>query len=377
MNDWIAVLESLSDRRMACALVVLVQTKGSTPREVGAKMIVTSSECVGSIGGGAFEYGAIEQARQMLRTGGDEKPRRNLHTWHLGADVGQCCGGACTVYLETLPPCNHFWLKRLMQYRENEPCVLVTSLDEHDSPDSPGKMVITEHHREGSLGADQEAVVCQAHNLLKSPVTSETNQLMVLRKPGDQSPAYLLELYGLKNFRLVLFGAGHVGKAIIGVMSGVSCHITWVDARLDMFPAFVPANVDTVVTDNPDQIIDEAHPGTFFLVMTHSHPLDLELCGHVMKRRDFGYLGLIGSKTKRMRFEKRLMQMGLEQEEIRRLTCPIGLPEITGKDPGAIAISVAAQILQQWNRTGPISEKTRTIRPFIPQEDVSQYPKSL
>jgi xanthine dehydrogenase accessory factor len=367
----------MSDRRMACALVVLVQTTGSTPREVGAKMIVTESECFGSIGGGAFEYGAIKEVRQMLRAGGEQKPRRSLHTWHLGADVGQCCGGACIVYLETLPPCDHFWLQRLIQYRDNEPCVLITSLDGNDLPDSPGKMVVTEHHVEGSLRADQEMVVCHARNLLTSLVTSETNPHVVLRKPGEQSPAYLLELFGLKNFRLILFGAGHVGKAILRVMCGLSCLITWVDARPGMFPASVPPNVETVVTDKPEDIIDEAHPGTFFLVMTHSHPLDLELCEQVIKRRDFGYLGLIGSKTKRMRFEKRLVQMGLEQEEIRRLTCPIGLPEITGKDPGAIAISVAAQILQQWNTTGTISGNPRTLTPFITQEDAYQFPKIL
>jgi len=360
-SDWLSVLQSLSDRRLACTLVRLIQTKGSTPREVGARMIVTLSDCFGSIGGGALEYDAIENARRMLRTGGGQKPMRRLQTWHLGADVGQCCGGVCTLYLETLPLLTPFWLDCLIQCRDKEPCVLVTSMDENDSPDYHDKMVISEHHVEGSLPADQEAIVRLARTVLKTSVTSGKNTHVVFREPGDISPAYLLERYDPNNFRLMIFGAGHIGKAIIGVMSELPCHVTWVDARPGIFPASIPHNVEKVVSKMNDQIIAGAQPGTFFLVMTHSHPLDLELCEHVLRRQDFGYLGLIGSKTKRARFEKRLLQNGLGQDEVRRLTCPIGLPEITGKYPGAIAVSVAAQILQQRSSLEPTTGATSII----------------
>ncbi len=200
MNTWLAVLESMKDRRMACALVVLVQTTGSTPREVGAKMVVTAFDYFGSIGGGALEYEAIDQARQMLRAEGNQQPKRYLRTWHLGADVGQCCGGACTLYLEILPPVDHFWLNHLMKCRNNEPCVLITSLDSQNGSDRQGKMIVTTHHVEGSLGAGQESVLDHARNLLKLSVNSDMHPHVVLRKPGDQSPAYLLELYGLNPF---------------------------------------------------------------------------------------------------------------------------------------------------------------------------------
>lgn len=340
---------------MACVLVVLIQAKGSTPREAGATMVVTSSESFGSIGGGAFEYGAIEEARQMLRTGGDQKPMRRLQTWHLGADAGQCCGGECTLSLETLPPLTHSWLDRLIQYRDSEPCVLVTSLGEHDLGEGHGKLVFTENHVEGSWPAGQEVIAPHACTLLKSPLQATHNLQIVFRKPGDKFPAYLLQRYDPNNFRLMLFGAGHVGKAIIQVMSGLPCHVTWVDARHDMFPASVPRNVKKMVSAKNDRIIAQARPGTFFLIMTHSHPLDLELCGHILKRGDFGYLGLIGSKTKRQRFEKRLRHMGLEQKVITRLTCPIGIPEISDKSLGAIAIAVAAQILRQRSIMEPMT----------------------
>lgn len=375
MNSWLAVLESIKDRRIPCALVVLVQTTGSTPREVGAKMVVTASDYFGTIGGGALEYEVIEQARQMLRAEGNQQPKQCLQTWHLGADIGQCCGGACTLYLEILPPVDHFWLNHLMKCRDNEPCVLITSLDSQKGSDRQGKMIVTSHHVEGSLGAGQESVLRHARILLKLPINSDKNPHMMLRKPGDQSPAYFLELYGLNSFRLILFGAGHVGKAIIDVIGGLPCHVTWVDARPEMFPVSVPPNVEKEVTEQYVEIIQKTHPGTFFLIMTHSHPLDLELCEHILKRGDFKYLGLIGSKTKRTRFEKRLLQKGLRQEEIKRLICPIGIPEISGKYPGAIAISVVAQVLQQLNTTGAISEESPTMKSFITEESAYQYPK--
>ena len=345
---------------MACTLVVLIQAKGSTPREVGATMVVTRFESFGSIGGGALEYGAIEEARRMMRTGGDQKPMRRLQTWHLGADAGQCCGGECTLSLETIPPLKHSWLDKVIRHRDCEPCVLVTSLEGHDLGEGHGKLVFSKNHIEGNWPADQEFLVRVARTLLKSSVNAGHHLQLVFRKPGDKFPAYMMERYGPNTFRLVLCGAGHVGKAIIGVMSGLPCHITWVDARPDMFPASVPHNVKKIVSERMDRIIAEALPGTFFLVMTHSHPLDLELCEHILKRGDFGYLGLIGSKTKRERFEKRLLQKGLGREVVRRLTCPIGIPEIPDKDPGAIAVAVAAQILRQRNTMDQLTETAGT-----------------
>jgi xanthine dehydrogenase accessory factor len=360
VNEWISALQTLRDRRMACALVVLIQAKGSTPREAGATMVVTSSESFGSIGGGALEYGAIEEARRMLRNGGDQKPLRRLQTWHLGADAGQCCGGECTLSLETIPPRNQSWLEELIRHRDRDPCVLVTSLDGHDLGEGHGKLVFAENHVEGSWPDDQEVIAPHACTLLKSPLQTTPNLQIVFRKPGDKFPTYLLQRYDPNNFPLMLFGAGHVGKAIIQVMSGLPCHVTWVDARPDMFPASVPLNVKKMVSARNDRIIAQAQPGTFFLIMTHSHPLDLELCGHVLQRGDFGYLGLIGSKTKRERFEKRLRQMGLDQKVITRLTCPIGIPEISDKSPGAIAVAVAAQILRQRSIMEPMTGATGT-----------------
>ncbi|WP_146216128.1 xanthine dehydrogenase accessory protein XdhC [Nitrospira lenta] len=367
--DWIPILQTLLGRQVACVLVLLVQAKGSTPRDVGARMIVTQSKSFGSIGGGTLEYRVIEEARRLLKSGSDQKPVRHLRTWHLGADAGQCCGGECTLLLETVPPLNHAWLDQLQHYQDSAPCVMVTSLNASALSAYDGKLIITEYLAgdviKESLADDQEIIAPLVRTLLASPGKAAYSLQLVYRKPGDTPPAYLLERYGPDMFRLVLFGAGHVGKAIIRVMSGLPCHITWIDGRPDMFPATVPHNVTTIVSDTHDRIIADAQPGTFFLVMTHSHPLDLDLCEHILRRGDFAYLGLIGSKTKRERFTKRLIQKGLGQGVVRRLTCPIGIRDIPDKDPGVIAVAVAAQILQQRNTIAPVTDTAVTLATLV------------
>ena len=101
----------------------------------------------------------------------------------------------------------------------------------------------------------------------------------------------------------------------------------------------------------PELAVEEAAPGAFFLVMTHSHPLDEAICEAVLKRGDFAFLGLIGSATKAARFRKSLAKSGISEADLKRLTCPIGLPGLSGKDPARIAASVAADLLIRRQET--------------------------
>lgn len=148
------------------------------------------------------------------------------------------------------------------------------------------------------------------------------------------------------DFEIALFGAGHVGRALVNALADVECRVTWVDSRAGEFPAAVPAHTRVVVTDAPEREVDRMPAGAYFLVMTHSHPLDFELCERALRRGDFAYLGLIGSAPKRARFLKGLKLEGVPESALARLTCPIGVPGIASKRPAAIALSVAAQILQ-------------------------------
>jgi len=146
-------------------------------------------------------------------------------------------------------------------------------------------------------------------------------------------------------FELVLFGAGHVGKEVARILERLPWRLTWVDARPEMFPPAVAANVRVVIEEEPAWMADEAPAGAYFLVMTHSHALDLELVARVLRRGDFAWLGLIGSQTKAAKFKARLRARGFAEEQLARLVSPIGLFK-GGKHPAEVAVSALAQVLQ-------------------------------
>jgi xanthine dehydrogenase accessory protein XdhC len=145
---------------------------------------------------------------------------------------------------------------------------------------------------------------------------------------------------------IVLFGAGHVGHALIKLLGSLPCVVQWVDERDELFPDETPANVQVEATDTPDAIVDTAPPGAYFLVMTHNHALDLELAERILRRGDFAFFGMIGSHSKRKQFEHRLAARGLDPALIGRMKCPLGVDGIVDKSPEIIAISAAAQVLQ-------------------------------
>ena len=148
---------------------------------------------------------------------------------------------------------------------------------------------------------------------------------------------------------LMLFGAGHVGTALVHLLGTLPCRVTWVDTRDAQFPERAPANVSIENTDTPEALIAGADAGTSFLVMTHSHALDQAMCEHILRRPELGWFGLIGSMTKRVAFERRLLERGFDQARIAAMVCPIGIPGITGKEPAVIAVAVCAQLLQLWD----------------------------
>ena len=164
---------------------------------------------------------------------------------------------------------------------------------------------------------------------------------------------------------LHLFGAGHVGRALVMALAPLPFTVTWIDERAGIFPDHIPRNVNVKRVDNPlDEIGNIPHQG-FCLVMTHSHPLDLALVGAALQRNDIAYIGLIGSATKRARFESRLRQSGQGAAALKRMICPVGLPGLYGKEPAIIAASIAGdllirrQALQNAHGVGSVEVKER------------------
>lgn len=154
------------------------------------------------------------------------------------------------------------------------------------------------------------------------------------------------------RFHLQLYGAGHVGRAIVRALAPLNVRVDWIDEREDEFPpeADIPAHTRRIAVDMPEAEVRDAPRGAFYLVLTHRHDLDLRIATAILRRGDFGFFGLIGSQTKRARFVHRFETMGLAAESIARMHCPIGVPGITGKEPEVIAVSVVAQLLLSSSR---------------------------
>ena len=270
-------------------LVEVREARGSAPRQAGTRMLVSAADFAGSVGGGHLEWQAIATARSMLDQA--ELAPSSQH-YPLGPALGQCCGGAVTLGFSRLDA------SALNAWPEPQP-----------------------------------------------------------------------------RFELQLYGAGHVGRAIVRALAPLHVRVDWIDEREEEFggDALAPlgplassaslaspaslaplagpnALIRTLCVDTVEAEVRNARPGAFYLVLTHQHDLDLRITEAILRRGDFAYLGLIGSKTKRQRFVHRFEQRGIAAESIARMTCPIGVPGITGKEPEVIAAAVVAQLLQVASR---------------------------
>jgi xanthine dehydrogenase accessory factor len=290
------------------ARVVVAGHQGSAPREAGAAMLVWPGGQSGTIGGGALEHQAAETARAMLAHG----PVLRLERVALGPAVGQCCGGAVSLLYEvyeagTLPVAEHGLIARRVEGAQEMPLAL--------------RRMLAEARGQGTRPAP-----ALMQGWMVEPVAAPARALWV-------------------------WGAGHVGRAIVAVLAPVpDFAITWVDTDLARFPDLVPEGVVPLVAVDPGDLVTHAPHGAEHLILTYSHALDLDLC-HRLLGHGFARAGLIGSATKWARFRARLAALGHRPEAIGRITCPIGDPAL-GKHPQAIALGVGAALLRASAATG-------------------------
>ena len=323
MFDWLQELAAVNQKGQVAVLVTVANIRGSGPREVGAKMIVTPTEVIGSIGGGQLEYQCTEFACKQFKDMSQSTMKRR---YVLGSNCGQCCGGVVDVLFEFLPTSSILWLEKLIEHQEsNQPAVIVTSTTDVSAkyivtmdecgPESPSNVV---DNARAMLNAG--ALACMSGEFLFEPIRKST-------------------------FNIVLFGAGHVGAATVDVLSKLDCNIRWIDSRKNIFPNTLPLNVNTITRPDPANEIGMVAPGAYYLVMTHSHPMDLDFCYRILRRDDISFCGLIGSQSKRRRFERSLKKQGIPLARLQDLVCPIGITGILGKKPTEIAVAVGAELL--------------------------------
>ncbi|XPF94751.1 xanthine dehydrogenase accessory protein XdhC [Colwellia sp. RE-S-Sl-9] len=219
--------------------------------------------------------------------------------------------------------------------------------------DSGTKMVITHDEFFDTIGGGHLEFKATkfAHKLLKKGVNAQHIEHFQLGSQLGQccggTATVLFECFAATGINIMLFGAGHVGQALMPILSALPCQITWVDSRAEQFPANAETlnNTCVIVSETPEDEVANMPANSYFIVMTHNHQMDFDISQAILKRGDFAYLGLIASDTKWRRFKQRYKHRDIDEALVERMHCPIGLPDVTGKLPMEVAVSVAGQII--------------------------------
>ena len=383
-RDWIPTLVRLLERDPIVARVVVTDARGSTPREPGAFMLLGHSGVEGSIGGGRLEWEALAAARTLLA---DPNVPARVNKVVLAADVGQCCGGVVSVWLDKftrddLPvlraaadagarggavlvsevtaggvrrqvvrPETHLRMSSPLPHESHPRARPAISADA--SSDATGTVDRPPHEprpraQSAMSNAFTGVIAAAVDRLLREP-RQDASPVVLATAAGATAPSNLTFIERLDdNLPAVwLYGAGHVGQALARILMELPLRLTWIDSRAELFPKTLPDGVRVLQDADSVRTAFDAPVGAYFVVMSHSHPLDFELCHALLERNDFAWLGLIGSDSKAARFRSRLARSGLGRDVIEKLVCPIGVEGITSKWPAAIAVAVAAQLMQK------------------------------
>lgn len=331
-TDWVARLLGKLAAGVPVVRMAVATVKGSAPREPGATLLYWRDELGhtrswGSIGGGHLEARAMEIAGHLLQA---DTENRRVQRFSLGASLGQCCGGAVELYWERFD--NQVHARKLL----GAAGLSVTGLLRYCAVDAGGEEWVVTEAQANSSGlprpafAGRAGIVCQ------------------------DSKRFFVEHLADEFTNLWLYGAGHVGRAMVHVLTDLPFNITWVDSRSEMLADALSATANSASrelhSENPADEAMSAPVGAWHVVMTHSHDQDFEICKALLKVKHFGFLGVLGSRTKATRFRHRLAQQGCSPESVARMICPLGVTGISAKLPAAIAIDVAAQLLRQRER---------------------------
>ncbi len=366
-----------------CGLVTVADVRGSAPREAGARLVVRPDGTFsGTIGGGTLEWRAIAEATAELARGGS--PRGVRRSYALGPELGQCCGGRVELLFEAFDVGDREAVAALAAREAAGPFETVGRVgtdgrfvrdaadaeppfppltgggspraarqggarqSERDFPHlAPGRSRGRAPSDPASAGHPGSSPGQALPHKGGGFAPSSASSLSVASEHFITSPdGTIRERFGDDRRPLVLFGAGHVGRALVMALAPLPFAVTWVDGRPGAFPRHVPGTVTLSAEADPETVLTAAPDGAFVLAMTHSHPLDLAVVAAALKAERFPYIGVIGSATKRARFESQLRAAGYGEAAVASLVCPIGaLGGVTSKEPAAIAAMTAAELL--------------------------------
>ncbi len=291
--NWIQAISSLNTQAHGYVLVTVLETKGSSPRDTGTKMVVSADESFDTIGGGALEYECINMARELLGVVPSLSRIKNGEGWGEGTEINKSFTGEIPL-------------------RYSSP---------HPNPLPQERGLKAQYTHTFNLGKD-------------------------LKQCCGGVVTVFFEVFPASNFNIVLFGAGHIAKSLVKILEEVDCQVSWFDSRPELFPETVASHIQKHIMTQPEIAVESCKPNSYFLVMTHDHALDQQLCETILSRGDSQYCGLIGSATKGLKFRQRLLKKDYKQQELEALTCPVGLYSLKSKKPMEIAVSISAELLQ-------------------------------
>lgn len=329
LRDHIDLLNSAGPVMM----VSVAALKGSTPREVGAFMLIARDGTAGTIGGGNLEHQVTRRVVDAFATQTNGKsdaamlPNAEIVRFPLGPGLGQCCGGSVEVGFHLLDADQKAELRDVLMEIAGQPVSqsgrwMMLPLAARDGG-----------HKVARADTPNAIMLATGFGTARGGVTSINGvETLCLRLDEALTPMWI-------------FGAGHVGKALVHALSPLPFDVHLVDSRDDYLDGLEGHNLHIHQSDRPQDEVTDIPAGAHVLILTHNHALDFDICRAALMRGDLGFVGMIGSQTKRARFVRRLSDRGLGAAEIGRLTCPIGIQGITGKQPVVIAASVAAQVL--------------------------------
>ena len=352
MSSWLKSIKTALALNNGFVIITIIATKGSTPCSNGDKIIYTANEAIyGSIGGGNLEFKALSSAKDML----------NLHTssnqlikYPLGATLGQCCGGYVKVLFESFLSSNSTlkvqdsWIDKVSNfYKESEDFILATSIDNDNNSKLDKQKFLYTHNNFYSSSDDKKLSNFVEENASKLMKNYQSPRIVEFEdESGFKSEICLEKSASSELLPVVIFGAGHISRALMPIITNLPVKLIWIDDRQEQFDKYQgDTSQIKIICDEFVESVSDLPDDIYCLVITYSHKIDFEICEKMIIQNNFSYLGMIGSSIKGRKFRDRFAQKNYPKDVVDKFTCPIGEKQKFLKSPTSIAVTIAMDLI--------------------------------
>jgi len=348
--SWLQFINKQKSNNDDYVIITVAETKGSTPCNIGQKIIYSGDDnFYGSIGGGNFEFKALMNAKKMLNLASNHI---EIVRYPLGASLGQCCGGYVKVMFESFL-CRgksneeESWINYVNEMAEKSAdFVVVTVIDKSLARKiNSSKFVYVQSDKDGINLKGINKVDAKELSMKLNLTEINDNLTEPVQLKEKDSVCYESFAYSQQQ-AVAVFGAGHVSRALMPILTQLPITIHWIDDRKSQFELYDgdKSKINIVCEEMSESVLD-LPKNIYCMIITYSHQLDFEICEQIMSRDSFCYLGVIGSKIKGDKFRERLKNKGISDKLVEKLMCPMGVKHKVIKSPVSIAISIATDLI--------------------------------